>query len=160
MIITADSVLIKIPSAMSRKQALFVEGIRFSIEIADLAHVRLQSTLPRLTKGDQLLPDDRLTASAMLDAWSIVDSLHRLRGLLRQMPGIHKRDRIPPIRAFFDATDKVTELRNTIQHLDTTIPGSSRRSKLGCVRIAALGDRRHRKESDYIVVLHARNAGW
>ncbi len=108
---------------MSRKQALFIEGIRYSMETADLAHVRLQATLPLLTKGDQLLPEDRLTASAMLDAWAIVDSLHRLRGLLRHMPGIQRRDRIPPIRAFFDATDQVTELRNTIQHLDTTIPG-------------------------------------
>lgn len=127
MIITPDSALIKIPSAVSRKQALFVEGIRFSIEIADLAHLRLQSTLPLLTRGGQHLPEDRLTASAMLDAWSIVDSsLHRLRGLLKHMPGIQKRDRIVPFREFLDVTDKVAELRNTIQHLDTTIPGGLR----------------------------------
>ena len=33
-----------------------------------------------------------------------------------------KRDRIPPIRAFFDSTINVVKLRNTVQHLDNEIP--------------------------------------
>ena len=37
------------------------------------------------------------------------------------MPGIQKRDQIPPIRAFFDSTKNVAPLRNTVQHLDTDI---------------------------------------
>jgi len=123
MIVGPDSSLRKIPTALVRKQALFIEGIRFSIEMADLAHRRLLTILPLLTKMENVSQEAPSGVSAMLDAWSIVDSLHRLRGLVTHMPNIEKRNRAPSIRAFFDATDKVTELRNTIQHLDTTIPG-------------------------------------
>lgn len=88
------------------KQALFIEGIRVSIEMADLAHQRLQGILPLLSSMQPINQEPHPSVSAMLDAWSIVDSLHRLRGLMRHMPGIQKRDRVPPIRAFFDVTDK------------------------------------------------------
>jgi hypothetical protein len=121
MIIGLESVLRSIPTALSRRQALFVEGIRFSIEMADLAYYRLRETLIRLAKFAPDDPQSPGTVSAMLDAWSIVDALHRLRGLVRHMPGIEKRDRIPPIRAFFDSTKSVPALRNTVQHLDTDI---------------------------------------
>lgn len=123
MIIRSDSVLRRIPIALSRRQALFIEGIRFSIEMADLAHRRLRETLPKLTKMEDSPEEVPATVSAMLDAWSIVDSLHRLRGLVTHMPGIKNRNRIPPIRAFVEATEKVPDLRNTVQHLDSTIPG-------------------------------------
>ena len=123
MIIDAKSVLRRIPTGLARHQALFIEGIRFSIEMGDLAHRRLQAVLPLLTKMENVTEEVPSSVSAMLDAWSIVDSLHRLRGLLKHMPGIEKRNRVPPIRHFFDATERVTELRNTVQHLDTTIPG-------------------------------------
>jgi len=73
----------------------FIEGIRFSIETADLAYRRLRDTLIVLGTQETADPDSPSTASAMLDAWSIIDSLHRLRGLMRNMPGIEKRDRIP-----------------------------------------------------------------
>ncbi len=123
MIIGQESVLRRIPAPLARNQALFIEGIRFSIEMADLAYRRLCETLPPLSRMENPVGESPSSVSAMLDAWSIVDSLHRLRGLLKHMPGIEKRNRIPPIRAFFDATERITELRNTAQHLDTTIPG-------------------------------------
>src|SRR5208282_5746056 len=123
MIVGQESILRRIPAALARNQALFIEGIRFSIEMADLAHRRLGETLPLLSRMENPDGESQSNVSAMLDAWSIVDSLHRLRGLLKHMPGIEKRNRIPPIRAFFDATEKITELRNTVQHLDNTIPG-------------------------------------
>lgn len=120
MIIGKDSVLYKIPTALNRRQALFIEGIRFSIEMADMAHRRLRKTLLRLPRADTD-PENDGTVSVMLDAWSIIDALHRIRGLLKHMPGIEKRSRAPEIRAFWAATEQVPELRNTIQHLDTTI---------------------------------------
>ena len=122
MILKKDSVLRNIPTDLNRRQALFIEGIRFSIETADLAYLRLRDTLIVLGTRETADPDSPSTASAMLDAWSIIDSLHRLRGLMRNMPGIEKRDRIPPIRAFFDSTTNVVKLRNTVQHLDNEIP--------------------------------------
>jgi hypothetical protein len=104
-----NRVLRRIPAALARNQALFIEGIRFSIEMADLAHRRLGETLPLLSRMEDPDGESPSNVSAMLDAWSIVDSLHRLRGLLKHMPGIEKRTRIPPIRTFFDATERITE---------------------------------------------------
>jgi hypothetical protein len=122
MIIGNDSVLCKIPRALNRRQALFIEGIRLSIEMADLAHRRLRENLLRLLQPNAN-PEDQITISVMLDAWSIVDALNRLRGLVKNMPGIQKRYRIPEIRAFFDVTEQIPDLRNTVQHVETTIPG-------------------------------------
>lgn len=121
MILKLNSVLRSIPTALDRRQALFIEGIRFCIEMADLAHTRLGQTLIRMASVDNEESKSSDSVSAMLDAWSVIDSLHRLRGLMRNMPGIQKRDRIPPIRAFFDSTANVVPLRNTVQHLDTDI---------------------------------------
>jgi len=87
VIIGQESVLRRIPAALARTQSLFIEGIRFSIEMADLAHSRLRETLPPLSRMENPVGESPSSVSAMLDAWSIVDSLHRLRGLLRHMPG-------------------------------------------------------------------------
>lgn len=107
---------------MAREQVLYIEGIRFSVEMVDLAHSRLKSTLPGLSRKDGSSGEGVL---AMLDAWSMTDSFHRLRGLISRMPGLTKKKQSPWIRGFFEATKNVAVLRNTIQHLDSEIPKST-----------------------------------
>lgn len=122
MIVGEDSPLRRLPAALDRKQMLFLDGIRYSAEMADLAHARLQQTLYRLTtrgKEPEQDPDHSDVLSAVQDAWSIVDSLHRLRGLLQQMPGI--KQNTPSMRVFRQQTDKVEDLRNGVQHLNQQI---------------------------------------
>jgi hypothetical protein len=48
MILGPDSALHRIPSALNPKQAFFIEGIRISIEMIDVAHRRLQALIWKL----------------------------------------------------------------------------------------------------------------
>jgi hypothetical protein len=103
---------------MDRRQSLMFEGIRFSIEMADVAHIRLRETLLRLSADRAAAPDEDV-ARVLEDAWSVVDSAHRLMGILRQAPGIKNRDRCPSIRQLLiDMAEPINALRNVFQHLD------------------------------------------
>lgn len=84
MIISDGSPLRRLPSELDRRQALFLDGIRYSVEMADLAYTRLRQTLFNLAeqRGSGTSLDHWLFVSAVQDAWSLIDSLHRLRGLL------------------------------------------------------------------------------
>ena len=42
MIIDEGSPFRRLPSELDRRQALFLDGIRYSVEMADLAHTRLR----------------------------------------------------------------------------------------------------------------------
>jgi len=123
VIIGPDSILRKIPVALDRKQAYFFEGIRISAEMIDLAHVRLQQTLLEITKAMKASasPRQELYTSAMLDAWSIIDSVHRLQDLAHYFPAIKHREHNPGFHNLLSHSD-VNKLRNTVQHL----PGSIR----------------------------------
>ncbi len=121
-----DSPLRRIPAALDRRQAMFIDGIRYSVEMIDLAYVRLCDSLFRIAsqfENDKSQSDLPATfAAPFIDAWSIVDSIHRLRELLEQLPNA-KRSKSPPYNLFRRKTALVTELRNIIQHLrkDLTI---------------------------------------
>lgn len=122
MIIPEDSPLRRRPEGMEARQALFFDGIRFAIETADFAHQRLRKTLLSLagnTASD--LPMHAETPAAIADAWSIVDAVHRLRALIRQVPGLVRRQHWPSLRGFEDQTGPIEDLRNTAQHLSTEI---------------------------------------
>jgi|CZKS01.1.fsa_nt_gi hypothetical protein len=123
MIIGQDSPLRKIPSALHRRQVLFLEGIRFTVEMAELAYRRLQGTLLLQTNQPALNDDNPPLVSAMLDAWAIVDSLHRLRDLVAGAPGFKGKNKSPKFRLFMESTINVPALRNTVQHLGSEIHG-------------------------------------
>jgi hypothetical protein len=121
MIIEDDSPFHQLPAALNRKQTLFLDGIRYSVEMADLAHSRLQAALLQHTQNVESASEGAtgehyLHTAAFQDAWSIVDSLHRLRGLLSQMPGV--KQNAPPLQVFRRQTDVVEDLRNGVQHLN------------------------------------------
>ncbi len=87
--------------------------------MADASHRRLKRTLLNITKkGQQQLPyTSRNTVNALIDAWSIIDNVNRLRKLLENMHGIVKR--APGRIIFMNNTAKVKNLRDIIQHLNT-----------------------------------------
>ena len=110
----------RIPNQTNRKQMLFFDGIRYSVEMADLAHERLRETLYEIAQSPHAPePNPHDFASAVLDAWSIVDLVHRLRGLLEQAPGIQQKS--PPLLSFMKKTADVEKLRNSVQHLNQQI---------------------------------------
>jgi hypothetical protein len=118
--IAPDSPLRRIPAALDRRQAMFFDGIRYSVEMVDLAYARLCDSLCQIAgqfaEGNTQPGLPATFAAPFIDAWSIVDSVHRLRELLEQTPNL-KRSKSPSYELFRRKTALVTELRNTIQHL-------------------------------------------
>ena len=117
MIIGENSPLRRLP-LLNRKQTLFLDGIRYSIEMADLSYCRLRETLYNMSINCcNSLPNNHInTVSAVLDAWSIIDSVDRLRGLL-YLAKFVKKDSLPiddPLKQYME---NVRLLRNSIQHI-------------------------------------------
>jgi len=119
MIIKEDSPIRRLPHSLDPKQMLFLNAIQYSVEMADLAFHRLTANLQSITTENPSSRPHINFLAAVQDAWSIVDSLYRLRCLLRQMPGFKKN--IPEIQVFLRKTKTIEHLRNAIQHLDRQI---------------------------------------
>jgi hypothetical protein len=126
MIIQANSPFRNLPANLDHKQILFFDGIRYAVEMIDVAYSRLRTTLNQLSYLD--LSDKKVKAdvsvmslksSVFLDAWSIVDSINRYRVLINQMPNLKRRDF--GIDKFMQRTDTVLKLRNGVQHLPKEI---------------------------------------
>ena len=97
-----------------------LDGMRYSVEMAELACNRLLATLtdvanvgPESMSKDDPRVDWAFT-SALCDAWTIVDAVNRLRALTYAVPGGEKADYV---REFRENTDVVHKLRNDVQHL-------------------------------------------
>lgn len=118
MIIGPDSPLRRLPTALDRKQALFLDGIRFSVEMADLAYQRLRHTLLNFESSFDRSAAYSPGVVAMIDAWVIIDNVHRLAGLLRELPGRSKRSRAPVFRRLDEQCAVVERLRHSVQHLN------------------------------------------
>ena len=106
------------PHDFSRRQVLFLDGLRYSVEMAQIAYKRLNVSLQsvsRISDKNQLIS----SAEAMLYAWAIVDSAHRYRDLLLAFPGLKKG-------IWVKLTEKriqdVADLRNCVQHQIGEIP--------------------------------------
>lgn len=122
-ILSRNSPLRGIPTGFGDRQILFIEGLRLAIEMIDIAYTRLVETVASISqlKTDAgTAGDDRyiLTANALLDAWSIVDSTDRARDLLERFPGlIHKDTESPGRKHFLSHTEKIAKLRDIVQHM-------------------------------------------
>src|SRR5882724_696977 len=104
MIIGEDSFFRKIPSVLDRRQALFIEAIRYSVDMVELAYHRLRKTLPLMTKKMADVDNETPSNEAlMLDAWAIVDAHHRLRGLAEKRPGFNCKNNCGKFRLFIDS---------------------------------------------------------
>ena len=125
MIIGKDSPLRHLPKKLNAKQTLFLDAIRYCIEMADASYLSLKGTLQTLTSQYPRQPDASIlgpsTVKALIDAWSIIDTINRLRNLLDRMPGVKKKS--PGFILFLKQTNGVEDLRNIIQHLDSEIDG-------------------------------------
>lgn len=120
MLVSKDSPLRRIPVNIPTKQILYFDGIRYSVETIDLAFGRLGCTLEKIVAlpggADELGP---YIVEAMSDAWTIVDSIHRLRQLVRHVPGL--KQKLPEVQLFLRRTSSIEDLRNFVQHFATEI---------------------------------------
>lgn len=117
-----ESPLRRLPAALDRKQALYFDGMRHAIEIADLAYLRLAATLNWLAREEALQHDDAMT-SAFADSWTFVDAEHRFYSLYRRVPGFEDLCGPPTrdaaaVKALFAV---VTLMRNVADHIETRV---------------------------------------
>jgi hypothetical protein len=112
MLIPEDSPLRRPPADFSRSQVLVLDGIRYAAEMAHIAYERLYVHVQGVSASRDE-PRVRDTAIAMLDAWSIVDSAHRFRDMVANLPGLGNS---PWRRLLNDRTDDIADLRNRAQH--------------------------------------------
>jgi hypothetical protein len=99
---------------------LYLDGIRYSIDMVDTSCRRLRETLERIARaGDVREVVAPLVVEAMIDSWTMIDATHRLRGLVQQLPGLKQNQ--PGVQLFVRKTRTVEELRNFVQHFRTEI---------------------------------------
>jgi hypothetical protein len=104
-----------------RRIALYFDGLRYSLSMADIARRRLQPTLDEVARLHDANEDTEAEiSSALLDAWSIIDMCHRVRELVQSTPQLpHK---LLGIQVFLRATAHIEELRHYVQHFRSGIP--------------------------------------
>ena len=113
--ISADSPLSVLPQGLDPRQRLLFDAILISAQCIDISYRRLIENLENGRPGSETGKPAGIPA--MLDAWSVIDSLLRLRELVQRMS--RWRNRSPSKQIFLRATTPAEELRNSIQHLDT-----------------------------------------
>ena len=125
-LVPKDSPLRRVPSTIDRQTVLFLDGIRYSLQIFDLAQRRLAralDTVAKLRNEPDALGD--LIVEAASDAWTMIDSIHRLRELVQQVPGLKKNQ--PELQLFLRQTHQVEKLRHFFQHFRKGIHAFTKR---------------------------------
>lgn len=111
-IVPEDSPLRKPPSELSRRQVLFLDGIRYAAEMADLAYERLSDGLQGIARPEAE-PSTRDIAAVMLDAWSMIDAVHRFVDLASSLPGLSQGTWLRLLR---QRSSDALALRDDVQH--------------------------------------------
>lgn len=107
-----DSQLRNPPLSFSKRQILVLDCLRYSAEMAHLAYERLRKTLANIQSADSNAIVTE-SASALQDAWSIIDSANRFRDFLPHMPGVKQG---VWVRQLKEQTVEADYLRNRVQH--------------------------------------------
>ena len=124
MLISDNSPLRRLPANLNPQQTQFCDGLRFAVQMADIADQQLTAHLIPFSGGQS--GDIRVSAaSPFLFAWSIIDSAHRLRGLVENFPNLAKKNQSPEFRNYLEKAVSVETLRNAVQHMDKNIPTSA-----------------------------------
>jgi len=112
-IISKESPFRHMPKDMPRRQILYFDALRCSAEMAGLAFERLHDLLVLLSREGEDQPSDK-AIRALADAYSVIDSAHRFRELLRVTPNLKHNT---AFSLFMKQTQDIKHLRNIVQHL-------------------------------------------
>jgi hypothetical protein len=125
--ITIDSALRRPPITLNPKQAQFLDGVRVAIEMIDIAYQSLAMQLKALCPIPPVSTARRgiVSAPAFLNAWSIIDNVHRLRGLVDNFPGFAKKRQSAEVRVFLEGAATVEDFRHAVQHMEGAIRESA-----------------------------------
>jgi hypothetical protein len=115
-LIPDSSPLYRHPEDLNRRDRLILDGIRYSVEITELAFRRLEETLKTISQfsGGTLSPG--AFASTLADSWTIIDSVNRLRDLVRLL--VRLRANEPDyVKEFISQTEVAWKMRDGVQHM-------------------------------------------
>ena len=113
-LVTSPSALRHIPHHVASEDKVVLDGIRYSLEIADRAYRRLRETLWKVSSDEK---SDHVESYVDLvsDSWTVVDSLHRLHVLCGSNCQYLDHDYC---RNYAEALRPIINLRNTNQHMN------------------------------------------
>lgn len=80
------SPFLNIPSGLDAKQAVFLDGMRHAVEIADLSYTRLCRELTKLAFKESEGSRSSKFTHIFLDAWAFIDAVDRFRCLWEMQP--------------------------------------------------------------------------
>lgn len=113
-----DSFLRMPPAGLVERDRVWIEGAGFSITIAGLAYARLCGILEMIGESGTLSKEEDAHAWAFADAWTYVDSAHRLSDLLDAgMRGVGTKELARLGKEFQGISRPLLELRNCVQHV-------------------------------------------
>ena len=116
MLFAPDSPLRQLPN-FPAQQLLVLDGIRYGMEMSDLAYSRLVSRLQLISESREPTPEDFV--ATYFDAWSMVSVTERVRNLTAKLPGLRQKD--PEVQSFMKKTAAVKDVRNFIEHSEGDI---------------------------------------
>ena len=104
---------------IKRRQELFLDAIETSLVMAKVSYARLYQGLVQKSNPTETNSLVDYPKVILLDAWTFVDTINRLRILVSQMPGLKKNSRVTQ---FQKATESTEILRDFVQHVNAEIP--------------------------------------
>jgi hypothetical protein len=111
-------------------------GLNYSVTAMRVSHERLIDSLS--ARGDSIGYSDSAWDRMTLDAWSIIDWAHRLRGLILKTPELQLRE--PAVRIVLIELRKVKEFRDYIQHLGSDLQVNGSHYAWGVIQSSARFD--------------------
>jgi hypothetical protein len=94
-----------------------LDGIRYAIAMADLSYGRVRQTLVTAFQEPETRPNPyKLSTAVFLDAWSMIDSMHRLGKLLWRTATWNA---IPEVEVFLEAVRPTFE--TPFRHADERV---------------------------------------
>lgn len=103
-----------------RHLAFCLDGLRYSLSMADIAAGRIKPTLDNLAQLHLANRDTEVEiSSALLDTWSLIDMCHRTRELVQSTPTLSHK--LTGIQIFLRATSQIEDLRHYVQHFRSQI---------------------------------------
>lgn len=96
------------------RQATQLEAIAFSANVIELIYARLEAFLWERDPNEPGFAEQSLS-----DAWSIIDWVHRLDGIVRNCPGLSTK--AAGVADLLNGTSLVENHRNAIQHPASTL---------------------------------------
>jgi hypothetical protein len=105
----------KVASGNQSEADAFFDGIRHCAEICDFSYCRLKDVLTNIA-NDAEYPR-QLTTAAFVDAWSIVDAMHRFMSLWKLQPNATLTPPLSPALSIDQEFSDVVKVRNVADHL-------------------------------------------